>query len=416
MRNVMTVIKHEIVTTVGRPSFWLTTLVLPLFIMAFSFGSQLFSARIIESDDPLAAEGAAPAVIGYVDLAGLVTKLPPGIPTELVRAYPDEASAQAAIENRELRQYYIIAADYVDTGEILIVDSEYSPLGNFATLDMIETILNFNLVGDASKVELIANPIMELQVVSSEPEKAGSESYDTRFIVGYGMLFILFFVLTMSSSFMLRSVSKEKENRTVEMLLVSVRPRELMLGKVLGLGVAALLQMSVWLGGSLFTMTHGNSFLGSLGVMLDTIVLPPGFVLWVLAYFLLGYLLYASLLGAIGALAPTAREGGQFTFLALLPMMIPLWLNTVFVQAPNGVVATVLSLFPMTAPTSMVPRLAMGGVPLWQPIVSLLGLAATTYVFVSLAGRLFRADTLLSSASLNWGRLIAEVKKQPVKD
>ncbi|MBN2002297.1 MAG: ABC transporter permease [Anaerolineae bacterium] len=413
MRNVITVIKHEIVTTVGRPSFWLTTLVLPLCILAFTFGSQLFSARMIEDEDPLTADNPqAPIAIGYVDLAGLVQNLPPGIPADLVRAYPDVASAQTAIENGELRQYYVIAADYIATGAVAVVDSEYSPLGNFATADMIESILNFNLVGGTDEARLIDTPIMDLQIISSEPEKAGSESYNTRFIVGYGMLFILFFVLTMSSSFMLRSVSNEKENRTVEVLLMSVRPRELMLGKVIGLGVAALLQMTVWLGGSLITMTRGNPLLNSLGIVLETIVLPPGFVMWVLAYFLLGYLLYASLLGAIGALAPTARESGQFTFLALLPLMLPMWLNTAFVEDPNGPLATGLSLFPLTAPTSMMPRLAMGGVPLWQPIVSLIGLAVTTYVFVLLAGRLFRADTLLSVASLNWARLAAEVKKR----
>ncbi len=412
MRNVITVIKHEIVTTVGKPSFWLTTLVLPMFIMAFSLGSQLFSARVIEDEKPLTDEAGAPAAIGYVDLAGLVAELPPDVPAELVRAYPDEAAAQAAIESGELLQYYVIAADYLDTGAILTVDSRYSPLESFVTLDMVETIINFNLINDATLATRIANPIMDVQIVSSEPEKAGSESYNTRFILGYGILLILFMVLTMSSSFMLRSVSNEKENRTVEVLLMSLRPRELMLGKVLGLGVVALLQMSIWMGGSLLTMTRGDSLFRLLGLTLDAITLPPGFALWALAYFLLGYLLYASLLGAIGALAPSAREGGQFTFLALFPMMIPMFLNTAFVEAPNGPVAVVLSLFPMTAATSMLPRLAMGGVPLWQPIVSLIGLAATTYAFVLLAGRLFRADTLLSSASLNWGRLLAEVKKR----
>jgi ABC-2 type transport system permease protein len=116
-------------------------------------------------------------------------------------------------------------------------------------------------------------------------------------------------------------------------------------------------------------------------------------------------------LGAIGALAPTAREGAQFTFVVILPLMIPLWLNNVFTQTPNGGLATFLSLFPLTAPTSMVTRLAAGGVPAWQPAVGLVGLAATTYVFVLLSARFFRADTLLSSASLQWRRIVQEFKR-----
>jgi ABC-2 type transport system permease protein len=193
--------------------------------------------------------------------------------------------------------------------------------------------------------------------------------------------------------------------------LVSLRPRDLMLGKVLGLGAVALLQMVIWLGGSYLTLNRGGSALASLGVVVGAITLPQGFVVWGLLYFILGYILYASILGTIGALAPNTRETGQFTFIAMLPLMLPLWLNTAFIEAPNGALATIVSLFPLTAPTSMLPRLAAGGVPLWQPVVGLVVLAATTYFFVLLAARFFRADTLLSSASMSWGRVVEEFKK-----
>jgi len=218
-------------------------------------------------------------------------------------------------------------------------------------------------------------------------------------------------VLSMSSSFMLRSVSREKENLTVEVLLVSLRPRDLMLGKVLGLGLVGLLQMGIWLGGSLLTIQRGGSMLATLGIMLSQVTLPPGFLVWGLLYFVLGYILYASALGAIGALAPNARETGQFTYIVMVPMMIPVLLSNAFVESPNGALATIVSLFPLTAPTAMLPRLAAGGVPFWQPIVSLVGLAITTYLFVLIAARFFRADTLLSSASMSWARVMEEFRK-----
>jgi ABC-2 type transport system permease protein len=224
--------------------------------------------------------------------------------------------------------------------------------------------------------------------------------------VPFAALFIFFFVITTSSGFMLQSVSKEKENRTVEILLLSLRPRDLMLGKVVGLGVVALLQMAIWLGGSLFALDRS----ATLGIA-ASVELPPGFVAWALAYFVLGYLLYASALGAIGALAPSAREGTQFTFIALLPLMIPLWLSTAFSESPNGTLATLFSLFPLTAPTSMITRMAAGPVPVEQLLVGLAGLAVTTYVFVLLAARFFRADTLLSSNALNWRRIVAELRR-----
>jgi len=180
-----------------------------------------------------------------------------------------------------------------------------------------------------------------------------------------------------------------------------------------GLGVVALLQMTIWFGSSSLILQQGNPILQTLGITLTQgLSLPRGFVIWAVLYLLLGYILYASMLGAIGALAPNSRETGQFTFITLLPLMIPMWMNMIFITSPNGELATILSLFPLTAPTSMLPRLANGGVPLWQPIVSVFGLAVATYFFVLLAARFFRADTLLSSASLNWQRLRQELTKK----
>jgi ABC-2 type transport system permease protein len=414
MRNVMIVIKYEIRNTLGKPSFWLTTFLLPAVIMVFTFGAQLLSRSAFEDEeDVLSGEGGNAAMaIGYVDHAGLIEVLPPGIPATFVQSFPDEEAAHAALVDGRLREYYVIPSDYLASGDLVVVEKEFAPLGNLSTTDVFRYIVSYNLVGDEALATRIAYPIANLQTTALEAtDTNANQDYGTRFIVGYGVLFIFFFVLTMSSGFMLRSVSREKENQTVEVLLVSLRPRDLMLGKVLGLGAVALLQMVIWLGGSYLTLNRGGSALASLGVVVGAITLPQGFVVWGLLYFILGYILYASILGTIGALAPNTRETGQFTFIAMLPLMLPLWLNTAFIEAPNGALATIVSLFPLTAPTSMLPRLAAGGVPLWQPVVGLVVLAATTYFFVLLAARFFRADTLLSSASMSWGRVVEEFKK-----
>jgi ABC-2 type transport system permease protein len=204
---------------------------------------------------------------------------------------------------------------------------------------------------------------------------------------------------------MLNSVAAEKENRTAEILLTSLRPRELMLGKVIGLGFIALLQMAIWMGGGMFALERGSQLVE----LAAGFSLPPGFAIWAFLFFVLGYFLYSSAMGAIGTLSPNAREGGQYTFLVILPLLLPLWFNVAFTESPNGLVATSLSLFPLTAPTSMLTRLAAIEVPLWQVLVSLGGLAITTYFFILLSSRFFRADTLLSSEALNWKRLGREI-------
>ncbi len=414
MRNIWLVIEHEIRNTIGKPSFWITTFLLPAVIMIFTFGTQFLSQRMVEREEDVlaSAEQGDALAIGYVDQAGLITQLPPGIPESLVKAFPDEASAHAALLDGQLREYYVISPDYIATGGILAVEKDFAPLSNIGSGNIFQYVISFNLVGDEMVARRVANPIANLDTtaLAAQDTTAGAD-FGTRFMVSYGVLFIFFFVLSMSSSFMLRSVSREKENLTVEVLLVSLRPRDLMLGKVLGLGLVGLLQMGIWLGGSLLTMQRGSSVLETFGIMFSQITLPPGFIVWGLLYFLLGYILYASALGAIGALAPNARETGQFTFIVMIPMVIPLLLSNAFVESPNGVLATVVSLFPLTAPTAMLPRLAAGGVPFWQPVVSLILLAVMTYFFVLIAARFFRADTLLSSASMSWARVVEEFRK-----
>jgi ABC-2 type transport system permease protein len=139
--------------------------------------------------------------------------------------------------------------------------------------------------------------------------------------------------------------------------------------------------------------------------------LPAGFLMWALLYFVQGYLLYASVLGAIGALSPSAREGSQVTFIVLLPLMIPLWMSNMLIQAPNDGAAIFFSLFPLTAPTSMITRLAAGPVPIEQLVIGLVLLAATTYGLIALSARFFRADTLLAMNSLNFRRIVQELRR-----
>jgi ABC-2 type transport system permease protein len=232
------------------------------------------------------------------------------------------------------------------------------------------------------------------------------------FAVPMAILFIFFFVITTSSGFMLTSVTKEKENRTAETLLVSLKPSQMMLGKILGLGIIALLQMSIWLGGALLALDNSSQLFATV----TKFELPTGFIFWAILFFLFGYLMYASILGTIGVLSPNTREGGQFTFVAILPLLIPLWLNYTFTDAPNSPVAVFLSLFPLTAPSAMISRLTSGHVPTYQILLSLGGLIISSYFLIILASKLFRADNILSTESFRWRKIFAEFRVRDLKN
>ena len=404
MRNVWLVAKHEILTTIGKKSFWFMTFFFPLLIMAFSLFPSLFARDMVEQAQSLTGAAGAQAA-GYVDQAAIIVKLPTGLPPGRLRDFETEAAAKSALDAGEIGRYYMIAPDFRQTGAVLVVSGQSAPVAGEAQDFALRLAINTNLTGDEQLALAILNPA-QVETRALAPEVKTQSTSIMGFVLPFAVMFILFFVITMSGGYMLQSVAKEKENRTAEVLLLSISPRELMLGKVLGLGAVALAQMIVWLGGGLVLMGGGLA----IASVVTGQSLRLGFVLAAFVYFLLGYFLYASLLGAVGALAPTAREGAQFNFIIILPLLVPFYLNQAFTSDPNGMLATVLSLFPFTAPTAMMARLSVVAVPAWQVAVSLTGLLVTTYLMVLLAARFFRADTLLSHATLSWRRLIGEVR------
>ena len=417
MRNIWIVVKHEIKVTIGKRSFWLTTFLLPAVIIALSAGSQLLARSSLAEggSSPFSGSGANShtADIGYVDEAGVIQQIPDRIEfgtgssvfvvsPDRLRKFSNRATAQAALEAGDLLQYYIVPADFLKTGDLTLVDRNFSLFTSLDSSGFFGYIINYNLTGDENLAKMLSNPIKSTTTKQLAPKPARDSKNALTVIVPLAALLIFYLVLTMTSQFMLQSVTKEKENRTAEILLLSLRPRDLMLGKVVGLGFVALLQIAIWAAVALTGLNISNA----------NYTLPNGFLVWGILYFVLGYLLYGSVFAALGALAPNAREGSQFTFLALLPLMLPLFLSNAFAQSPNDALPLALSLFPLTAPTSMITRLSATSVPIEQLLIGLLLLAATTYLFVLLSARFFRADTLLSSDSLNFRRLIREFRQK----
>ena len=198
----------------------------------------------------------------------------------------------------------------------------------------------------------------------------------------------------------MRSVVAEKENRTVEVLLVSVSPRALMIGKLLGLGLITFFQFVVWMGGGALALSRG-----AVALNLSAFEFPAGFFVWGVIYLILGYLLYGSIMAAAGASSNNPRESAQVTWILIIPLMPTLMFGQDFAQDPDSGLALFLSLFPFSAPSAMVTRLAVAPVPWWQLAISVLGLLVTAYFFIVMAARFFKSGNLISGTPFNWKRL-----------
>lgn len=400
MRNILIIIRHEILAMISKPFFWVMIIVFPLFIVGLNIFTQATAQQAVDDLRRQEAERMAKGLaIHYVDEAYLIQTLPLDIPAELFVKHPTRETAQAALRNQETDFIVIIPANYMDTGNIYVIQARYNPL-SAPPAGLFLDILTYNLAGDELVVAAIRDPLADIPSHSLAPvdqeaaRRPGSE--ELAYMVPLAVMVIFFLLITMGGGFMLRSVSREKENRTVEVLLASLNPRQIMIGKIIGMSLVALIQMLVWVVGGLVALRNaGQLIAGVAGFQF-----PPGFLVYAVVFFLLGYLMYAAVLGALGALAPGAKEAESLTFLVILPLLIPVWFNPALIQNPDGMIAVIFSLAPFTSPVAMLTRMAIVEVPLWQIAVSLASLAVTTYLMVILAARFFRADTLLSTSPI----------------
>jgi ABC-2 type transport system permease protein len=417
MRTIWLVMKHDVATTLRQRSFWIMTLLVPVLLVGVNV-YYLIQGNSAGTAGTAADAGSTDTVptgmprIGLVDEAGIVDRMPPDVPADLFVRYPDSATARAALEAGQIQQYVDIPADYVMSGRVTVYARNFQLLQSGQNMGVamgsdsawvLQYIIDYNLTGEEQISLALHNPtpgnLAQFHALNPAPETTAQNSALGE-IVSSIVPYTFYFLLLIGSSYLMRSVVAEKENRTAEVLLLSLDPRSLMVGKILAMSVVLLVQVVVWVGGGLLILHRGAQLL-----QVAQFTFPPGFLLWAILFLILGYLLFASVMAAAGALSNNAREGAQITWLLIIPLMPTLMFGTLFLVEPNSPLVLILSLFPLSAPSAMVTRLAVSEVPLGQILISLAGLALTTYLVVVLAARFFRAGNLLSGESFSWRRL-----------
>jgi len=401
MKKILIVLKNEITTIISRPSFWLALLGLPLAgaLIFAVVGAINKSASATETVSQVFSGPQDTRPEGYVDLSGVIRQIPESVPPDTFVAYPDEASARQALAAGEIAAFYIVPADYIQKGKIIYIRPDFNPLASSGDQSNLFTwMVQINLAGGDILFANLVNGPLQVDETSLAVVAVPDENNPLAVWTPYIITLIFYMLIVGSASLLLSSISKEKENRVIEMLLTSVTPRQLLTGKILGLGIVGLGQTVFWFGTSYILLNlSGRTF-----QLPSAIHLPVSFLLWGLVFFVLGYAVYASLMAGLGALAPNLREASQATFVITIPLIIPLFLSSsVFMQAPNGTIATVLSLFPLSAPVAMMARLSAGGVAWWQPLLAAALLAATAVLIVRAVAGMFRAQALLSGQAFN---------------
>ena len=403
MKKTLIILKTEFINTITRRSFLITLILVPL-VPALILGAiSLFSGSGDENggiENLFKPQQPPQLTEGYVDQAGVIDELPEWIWENRFQEYPSTEAAQEATISGNISGYYVIHPDFIKNGEIRYVRKDFNPMSALDITYLIKNIVNYNLLGsDQQRFDAYQDPVRVNYIDLDPDEDERDQSNPFSFYLPYGVTMLFYVLLLTSATLMLNSVAKEKENRMMEILMSSTKPRQIFTGKILGLGLVGLLQMMVWMGSALVMLRLGGTTLN----IPANLQLPLEIFFWGIVFFILGYLLYAAIMAGVGALVPNIREASQATFLIVLPIMVPLLMIGMIINEPNATLPVILSLIPFTAPNTIMTRLAAGSVPLWQLLLSIGIMILTTIVIIRAVSGMFRAQLLLTGKKFSFG-------------
>ena len=249
---------------------------------------------------------------------------------------------------------------------------------------------------------------MSSTTLDSSGQVAEEQGGFTAFIVPYIFSILLIMSIFTSSGYIVQGLGEEKENRIMEVLLSSVSPRQLITGKVLGLGSAGLIQIVIWLVSARFIAGMASSTIGG---MLSSLQVTTEFLVISLIYFVLGYFLFAIIMAGAGSIGATARESQQLSVMFTLAAVAPLWFAVAITENPDGAISQALTMFPLTAPVTVMLRMGLGDIPVWQYAVSMGLMVLTIIGLLFLVAKIFRVFLLMYGKTPKMGEIIRYLRQ-----
>lgn len=402
MNKTLTIVKHELRETLKKRSFIILTIALPLLI--------IIGMGIYQGVSHLYHPSATETKLGYVDNAGIITGHTDQPGVKFI-AYADDADAKAALLKKDITEYFVIPRDYLATGVVARVTMSRDLEPSTAITAQLDNFLISNLLNNnvsTQVTERVQHPaILSSTILDKNGEVAKAQDVISSFVVP--LLFALLFMISIffASGFLFQSVTEEKENRIIEILLSSVSSTQLLVGKILGLGIAGLIQIFVWL----VTLLVFSELAPSIIPALSSLHISPVILVWGLLYFILGYLLFSSLYAGVGSIGSTAKEAQAWSMIFVLPAILPYYFSYFIVSQPEGVLSRVLTLFPLTSPMTAMMRIPNGVISPWEVILSLVILISSIILAMWLAGKIFRVFLLMYGKRPAIGEIVRYVRE-----
>ncbi|HPT30215.1 MAG TPA: ABC transporter permease [Prolixibacteraceae bacterium] len=440
MNKTWIILRREYLTRVLKKSFIVTTLLVPLLLAAMMVIPAWLASRQDKEVRNIAVYDETSLFLGQLGQEGF-TKY------QFIEKEKYE-KIKANLEGTEYYALLYIPGNILTTNRVELFSPKQLPLEMGEQIErklsqIIETDKRNKVVQEvgvpdleqklaATKTRIRVNT---LQVTETGEQKKSSSV--VAFIASYGMGFLIYFFVFMYGSLVMRSVMEEKKNRIVEVIVSSVKPYQLMTGKIVGTALVGLTQVAIWVIlifgvltvlQSFFTpetaQQMGKSIMESQGQMapmqqnmpvsqnqisevlemIGTLNIPLilfGFIF----YFLSGYLLYSSLMGAVGAAVDNEEDTQQLVFPVTFPLILSIILLFSISKSPDGAIAFWASIVPFTAPVCMLARLPFSP-PIWEVILSMVLMIVTTIGAIWVGSKIYKTGILMYGKKVTLKELV----------
>ena len=407
MSRALPVIRREFAESVRTKMFIIGTLFGPLLIIAIFFLPALMmrggvterSIAIVDESGTIGAQVAQMLKPAEVESAeGAESDRRTIYTIEMVDpGARDPAAIRAALEPRleaeELDGVLWIPRDVLEGGEVRYEGenaTSFSQMGELRTA-VQQSVQQQRLAGSGIDQQALAEALQRVPFEARTPSGTGESLLLLSWVVGYAMML----VVMLFGFAVMRGALEEKRDKIVEVIMSSINARDLLLGKVLGIGGAALVQVSVWVIFAAITLTQGEAIAAKMGVTLPELpVVPAAVGVILLLFFAGGFFLYASLYAAIGAIATTDQEAQQLTFPIQLLLMVAFFMMFSVANNAEGTASVVGSMVPFTSPLIMPMRMALGGAPALEVGLAVVLLFGTGLAVVWASAKIYRIGML----------------------
>ena len=419
-RKVIAIIRREYLQRVRSRWFLFATFGLPLLFIGVGVVSGVLIARADSASG-------APLSIGVVDRTGRIADL---LVAELLRdsllatplAVPAPTSDEefpARLLESDYAIFLVLPPDAVDSHEVEVdlYAKDNVPSGRRRTIreavsrSLVRARLAAAGLEGVDPDVLLAKASLDVVNVT---EEGGARSQEVAQGISFAITIIFYMVLIFYGQMIVRSVIEEKTSDIVEVMISSVRPWELMLGKIVGVGAVGLTQMAIWglviAGFGVYGLTAGSAALAESGIDLGALGIPVSTIVGVALFLLFGYLLYAGLFAGAGATVSSEHDAQHALWPVIVLIVVPFIAAQGVIENPNAGLSVALSLVPFFSPLLMPSRMLVTAVPAWQIGSALLLLVVFTFLAAWVAGRIYRVGILMKGKRPNLPELVRWVR------